>query len=154
MSGNANSTSIRNPILRYLHRDMNQLIFARIDGGGVSHTEIHVMWFLPPKGGVTLAPTSPLTSTASPRRTEALYVWGIDHVVEQVGLPTINFTVNIGEMFITYEVLLTMGLMKTDSRAKHFSWKESWIIFSFQSHTWPKWYMGQSRHVEAQLSSP
>ena len=32
-AGYAKSSSIRNPVLRYLHRAMTQLMFARVDGG-------------------------------------------------------------------------------------------------------------------------
>ena len=68
--GNAKSSSIRNPVLRYLHRAMTQLMFARVDGGSVSQTELNVMWCLLNKKGFDYG------WTVSQRRMEALYVVG------------------------------------------------------------------------------
>ena len=52
MTAYAKSSSICNPVLRYLHRAITQLMFARIDSGSVSQTEMDVIWSLLNKKGI------------------------------------------------------------------------------------------------------
>ena len=52
MPAYAKSSSIRNLILRYPHRAMTQLMFARTDGWSVSQAEMDVIWSLLNKKGI------------------------------------------------------------------------------------------------------
>ena len=74
-AGYAMSSSIGNPVFRYLHRAMTQLMFARVDGGSVSQTELNVMWCLLNKKRFNYG-THFTLYVATRRKTEVSFVIG------------------------------------------------------------------------------
>ncbi|KAL1559790.1 hypothetical protein AAHA92_10094 [Salvia divinorum] len=121
-SGLAKSSAIRNPVLRYLHRAMTQLLFARIDGGGVSQTEIDVIWCLLNKKGFNFGHMITNYLDRISRKDGSMICCGglITAIAEFAGIPTVDFAEDVGEMFITYEVLFLQGILKTDASGQAF----------------------------------
>ena len=115
-AGYAKSSSIRNPVLRYLHRAMTQLMFARIDGGSVSQTELNVMWCLLNKKGIDYGTLFTYYVDRITKKDGGVICCGglITAIGEHLGVSFAGMTEDGGEKFITYEVLFSVGLLKTD----------------------------------------
>ena len=118
----AKSSSIRNPVLRYLHRAMTQLVFARIDGGSVSYTKMDVIYSLLNRKGINFGILFTIYVDRISKKDGSPICCGglITAIAEYVGIPTVDLTPDMGEMFITYEVLFAVGLLKTDSSGQAF----------------------------------
>ena len=114
--GYAKSSSIRNPVLRYLHQAMTQPMFARVDGGSVSQTELNVMWCLLNKKGFDYGTLFTLYVDRITKKDGGVICCGglITAIAEHVGVSTAGLIEDMGENFITYEVLFLVSLLKTD----------------------------------------
>ena len=89
---------------------MTQLMFARVYGGSVSQTELSVMWCLLNKRGFNY-----LCGLDHEEGWRRYLLWGLDHGdCRALGHIFHQLTEDGGERFITYKVLFSVGLLKTD----------------------------------------
>ena len=95
---------------------MTQLMFARIDGGSVSQTELNVMWCLLNKKGFDYGTFFTLYVDQIMKKDGGVICCGglITTIAEHVGVSTAGLIEDMGENFITYEVLFLVSLLKTD----------------------------------------
>ena len=112
----AQSSSILNPVLRYLHRAMTQLMFARVNGGTVSQTELNVIWCLLIKKVFDYEILFTYYVDRITKKDGGVICCGglITAVVEHLVISLAGLTEDGGERFITYEVLFSVGLLKTN----------------------------------------
>lgn len=104
------STSICNPILRFLNRSATQLIFTRVDSGGVSNTELYIWCGACSTIEVsTLAKWWPTILCTSSKGTAVLSIveGGTKHILEHIGISTEDLHPDIGKSILTYDVVLS-----------------------------------------------
>ena len=102
-------------VLRYLHRAMTQLMFARVDGGIVSQTELNVTSLLNKKAFDYRTLFTIYVDRITKKDGGVICYGGlITAIAKHLDISFAGLTEDDGERFITYEVLFSVGLLKTD----------------------------------------
>lgn len=157
-AGTSKASAIRNPVLRLCHRGISNSIFARSDSGSINSTEIFLLYSLLRGKLIHLNQYVPLYWERVARNNTGTICCG-GHITAICSFFDIELNPNHiipGEMYLTYDVLHQMDVLKRDqncyaylyqgSRGDHFPLPSPDLThidgWSFQAN----WKMDTSAH--------